>query len=176
MRIRRSQSGTTHTREHQSNQKRSTSFSISARRSSRREVRRPAFPAHPILPRDKIAWHENNALQLRLLTRLAWLGLDIPFLLLPYRPTSDPSAVRTFIRHFHDDAYGLRGDILRQDLRMTEPMVIHDSSLSAKTLGTNCCIRSLLVLPNGAGVVSLAVLSAGTRTSYSRSAREVSSN
>ncbi|KAG5967003.1 hypothetical protein E4U56_001030 [Claviceps arundinis] len=51
-------------------------------------------------------------------------GLDIPFLLLPYRPTSDPSAVRTFIRHFHDDAYGLRGDILRQDLRMTEPMVI----------------------------------------------------
>ncbi|KAG5975524.1 hypothetical protein E4U58_000721 [Claviceps cyperi] len=51
-------------------------------------------------------------------------GLDIPFLLLPYRPTSDPSAVRTFIRHFHDDAYGLRGDILRQDLLMTEPMVI----------------------------------------------------
>ncbi|KAG6029846.1 hypothetical protein E4U41_000248 [Claviceps citrina] len=51
-------------------------------------------------------------------------GLDIPFLLLPYRPTSDPSAVRTFIRHFHDDSYGLKGDALIQDLRMTEPMVI----------------------------------------------------
>ncbi|KAG6009756.1 hypothetical protein E4U21_001505 [Claviceps maximensis] len=51
-------------------------------------------------------------------------GLDIPFLLLPYRPTSDPSAVRTFIRHFHDDSYGLKGEALSQDLRMTEPMVI----------------------------------------------------
>ncbi|QPG95962.1 hypothetical protein C2857_002716 [Epichloe festucae Fl1] len=51
-------------------------------------------------------------------------GLDIPFLLLPYRPTSDPSAVRTFIRHFHDDSYGLRGEALSQELRMTEPMVI----------------------------------------------------
>ncbi|KAG5927914.1 hypothetical protein E4U42_001556 [Claviceps africana] len=51
-------------------------------------------------------------------------GLDIPFFLLPYRPTSDPSAVRTFIRHFHDGSYGLKGETLSQDLRMTEPMVI----------------------------------------------------
>ncbi|KAG6011651.1 hypothetical protein E4U43_008194 [Claviceps pusilla] len=51
-------------------------------------------------------------------------GLDIPFLLLPYRPTSDPSAVRTFVRHFHDDSYGLAGEALSQELRMTEPMVI----------------------------------------------------
>ncbi|KAG5979243.1 hypothetical protein E4U55_005384 [Claviceps digitariae] len=51
-------------------------------------------------------------------------GLDIPFLLLPYRPTSDPSAVRTFIRHFHDDSYSLKGEALSQDLRMTAPMVI----------------------------------------------------
>jgi Domain of unknown function (DUF1708) len=50
-------------------------------------------------------------------------GLDIPFLLLPYRPTSDPSAVRTFMRRFFDDGYGLKGDILAQELRMTEPMV-----------------------------------------------------
>ncbi|KAG8409006.1 hypothetical protein J3458_020010 [Metarhizium acridum] len=51
-------------------------------------------------------------------------GLDIPFLLLPYRPTSDPSAVRTFIRRFFDESYGLKGNILAQELRMTEPMVI----------------------------------------------------
>ncbi|KHN96802.1 uncharacterized protein MAM_05358 [Metarhizium album ARSEF 1941] len=51
-------------------------------------------------------------------------GLDIPFLLLPYRPTSNPSAVRTFIRRFFDDNFALKGDILVQELRMTEPMVI----------------------------------------------------
>lgn len=51
-------------------------------------------------------------------------GLDIPFLLLPFRPTSNPSAVRTFIRHFFDHNYALRGELLLQELRMTEPMVI----------------------------------------------------
>jgi hypothetical protein len=50
-------------------------------------------------------------------------GLDIPFLLLPYRPTSDPSAVRTFIRHYFDESYALKGGALSQELRMTEPMV-----------------------------------------------------
>ncbi|KAI1821029.1 hypothetical protein F4861DRAFT_542369 [Xylaria intraflava] len=52
-------------------------------------------------------------------------ALDLPFLLLPFRPTSDPSAVRTFIRHFFDDEnHGMHGDALSQELRMTEPMVI----------------------------------------------------
>lgn len=49
-------------------------------------------------------------------------ALDHPFLLLPFRPTSDPSAVRTFIRHFFDQ--GMTGDVLSQELRMTEPMVV----------------------------------------------------
>ncbi|CAK7268440.1 hypothetical protein SEPCBS57363_003097 [Sporothrix epigloea] len=51
-------------------------------------------------------------------------ALDIPFLLLPFRPTSDPSAVRTFIRHFFDQTAPLAGENLQQELRMTEPMVI----------------------------------------------------
>ncbi|KAF5519610.1 Morphogenesis-related protein MSB1 [Colletotrichum aenigma] len=51
-------------------------------------------------------------------------ALDHPFLLLPFRPTSDPSAVRTFIRHFFDGNQPLRGEFLSQELRMTEPMVI----------------------------------------------------
>ncbi|KAK3394234.1 hypothetical protein B0H63DRAFT_387495 [Podospora didyma] len=54
-------------------------------------------------------------------------ALDLPFLLLPFRPTSDPSAVRTFVRHFFDGKDGgqlLRGEALFQELRMTEPMVI----------------------------------------------------
>lgn len=51
-------------------------------------------------------------------------ALDIPFLLLPFRPTSDPSAVRTFVRHFFDQNAPLSGELLLQELRMTEPMVI----------------------------------------------------
>ncbi|CAK7274682.1 hypothetical protein SEPCBS119000_006297 [Sporothrix epigloea] len=51
-------------------------------------------------------------------------ALDIPFLLLPFRPTSDPSAVRTFIRHFFDQNAPPAGENLQQELRMTEPMVI----------------------------------------------------
>lgn len=52
-------------------------------------------------------------------------ALDVPFLLLPYRPTSDPSAGRTFIRNFFSaDRERLRGQRLEQELRLTEPMVI----------------------------------------------------
>jgi hypothetical protein len=51
-------------------------------------------------------------------------ALGIPFLLLPFRPTSDPSAVRTFVRRYFQHAAALRGEPLLQELRMTEPMVI----------------------------------------------------
>ncbi|KAI1375422.1 DUF1708-domain-containing protein [Hypoxylon crocopeplum] len=51
-------------------------------------------------------------------------ALDLPFLLLPFRPTSDPSAVRIFVRHFFDGSQSLRGEALAQELRMTAPMVI----------------------------------------------------
>ncbi|EEA19048.1 hypothetical protein TMatcc_010407 [Talaromyces marneffei ATCC 18224] len=54
-------------------------------------------------------------------------GLGIPFLLLPFRPSSDPSAVRTFIRNFFNaeqKGTPLQGDALMQELRLTEPMVL----------------------------------------------------
>ncbi|KAL5615005.1 hypothetical protein BROUX41_005070 [Berkeleyomyces rouxiae] len=51
-------------------------------------------------------------------------ALDLPFFLLPFRPTSNPSAVRTFIRRFFDPAMGLKSENLIQELRMTDPMVI----------------------------------------------------
>lgn len=58
------------------------------------------------------------------LTLLRCQGLDIPFLLLPFRPTSDPSAVRNFVRHFFDhETHNLSGEALAQELRMAEPMV-----------------------------------------------------
>ena len=49
----------------------------------------------------------------------------MPFILLPFRPTSDPSAARTFIRNYFDARKGvqLRGDDLSQELMLTEPTV-----------------------------------------------------
>ncbi|GFP56633.1 hypothetical protein ACSS6W_004873 [Trichoderma asperelloides] len=51
-------------------------------------------------------------------------GLDHPFFLLPFRPTSNPSAVRTFIRNFFSQNPPISGELLLQELRMTDPMVI----------------------------------------------------
>ncbi|KFY87465.1 hypothetical protein V500_06940 [Pseudogymnoascus sp. VKM F-4518 (FW-2643)] len=51
-------------------------------------------------------------------------ALDVPFFLLPFRPTSDPSAARTFIRNYFDGKQALHGDNLLQELRLTEPMVL----------------------------------------------------
>ncbi|KAL7939561.1 hypothetical protein V8C35DRAFT_287001, partial [Trichoderma chlorosporum] len=51
-------------------------------------------------------------------------GLDHPFFLLPFRPTSNPSAVRTFIRNFFSQDPPISGEVLLQELRMAEPMVI----------------------------------------------------
>ncbi|EDN07814.1 morphogenesis protein [Histoplasma capsulatum] len=55
-------------------------------------------------------------------------GLEIPFLLLPFRPSSDPSSARTFIRHYFipppERPAPLRGEHLIQELRLTEPMVL----------------------------------------------------
>ncbi|KAI0799484.1 hypothetical protein GGR55DRAFT_692667 [Xylaria sp. FL0064] len=67
-----------------------------------------------------------NRCTVELKARVMLLGLDLPFLLLPFRPTSNPSAVRTFIRHFFDESHSLHGEALDQELRMTEPMVISD--------------------------------------------------
>lgn len=61
-------------------------------------------------------------------------ALAMPFLLLPFRPASDPSAARTFIRNFFSPTIEkggpLEGETLKQELRLTEPLVrsIRDSS------------------------------------------------
>ncbi|KAJ5396646.1 hypothetical protein N7509_004759 [Penicillium cosmopolitanum] len=55
-------------------------------------------------------------------------ALDVPFLLLPFRPTSDPSAARTFIRNYFNQSFErgapVAGDGLMQELRLYEPMVL----------------------------------------------------
>lgn len=52
-------------------------------------------------------------------------ALDLPFFLLPFRPASDPSAARTFVRNFFSMEKGahLVGERLEQELMLTEPMV-----------------------------------------------------
>jgi hypothetical protein len=53
----------------------------------------------------------------------------MPFILLPFRPTSDTSASRNFVRNFFKAAYEgtrqFRGESLAQELRLTEPLVRH---------------------------------------------------
>ena len=50
----------------------------------------------------------------------------MPFMLLPFRPASDPSAARAFVRSFFSPSAErgtLEGERLMQELRMTEPPV-----------------------------------------------------
>ncbi|CAN9097974.1 hypothetical protein CC77DRAFT_485377 [Alternaria alternata] len=55
-------------------------------------------------------------------------ALDMPFMLLPFRPTSDTSASRNFIRNFFKAAYEntrqYSGEGLAQELRLTEPLTL----------------------------------------------------
>ncbi|KAH7027430.1 uncharacterized protein B0I36DRAFT_247473 [Microdochium trichocladiopsis] len=74
--------------------------------------------------RTSIEPEEAQDLVRRCTSELKARALDHPFLLLPFRPTSDPSAVRTFIRHFFNGDQPLQGEALAQELRMIEPMVI----------------------------------------------------
>lgn len=57
---------------------------------------------------------------------LPTIALDIPFLLLPFRPSSDPSAARTFVRNYflpQTDREALRGTALTNEVKMTDVMV-----------------------------------------------------
>lgn len=73
-------------------------------------------------------------------------ALDMPFLLLPFRPASDPSAARTFIRNFFSMERGieLKGERLEQELMLTEPMVCNISEqlvpISERALCHGCKI------------------------------------
>ncbi|KAF2723302.1 DUF1708-domain-containing protein, partial [Polychaeton citri CBS 116435] len=55
-------------------------------------------------------------------------ALDTPFLLLPFRPDSDASGVRTFIASFFRENMNgssrYRGNGLKQELRLTDPIVL----------------------------------------------------
>ncbi|PMD61832.1 DUF1708-domain-containing protein [Hyaloscypha bicolor E] len=91
----------------------------------------PAIDAAPPKPRWEDAWsrktiepQEVQELLHGCTVELKARALDTPFLILPFRPTSDPSAARTFIRHYFDRSQQLYGEVLAQELRLTDPMVL----------------------------------------------------
>ena len=66
------------------------------------------------------------ALTIAVVTNLP-TAIDMPFILLPFRPTSDTSASRNFVRSFFKAEYEgtrqFRGEGLAQELRLAEPLV-----------------------------------------------------
>ncbi|KAI9698449.1 MAG: hypothetical protein M1836_004030 [Candelina mexicana] len=88
----------------------------------------------PIKPRWEDAWlrkeldpEEIHELLRGCTQEMKSRALDTPFLLLPFRPTSDPGAAKTFVRNFFnataENSGHFRGEHLKQELRLTEPMV-----------------------------------------------------
>lgn len=80
------------------------------------------FQSNHVLPQiPHVHAHSFGSLIIRL------LALDTPFLLLPFRPSSDPSAARTFVRNYFNQSFDqgrpVSGDGLVQELRLNEPMV-----------------------------------------------------
>ncbi|KAI5365975.1 putative meiotically up-regulated protein Msb1/Mug8 [Septoria linicola] len=55
-------------------------------------------------------------------------ALDSPFMLLPFRPNTDPQGARTFIHNFYksnaERGTQYRGDSLKQELRLTDSLVL----------------------------------------------------
>ncbi|KAK2625486.1 hypothetical protein QTJ16_004798 [Diplocarpon rosae] len=91
----------------------------------------PPLDDAPAKPRWEDAWtrtsvdpEEVQELLRGCTVELKSRALDTPFLLLPFRPTSDPSAARSFVRNFFDRSQPLHGEMLAQELRLTEPMVL----------------------------------------------------
>ncbi|KAL2063786.1 hypothetical protein VTL71DRAFT_5591 [Oculimacula yallundae] len=92
-------------------------------------AQQPAENELPPKPRWEDAWtrtsvdpEEVQELLRGCTLELKSRALDMPFLLLPFRPTSDPSAARSFVRNFFER--GLYGEMLAHELRLTEPMVL----------------------------------------------------
>ncbi|EGE03725.1 morphogenesis protein [Trichophyton equinum CBS 127.97] len=105
---------------------------------SKKSGRLNGLPLEPEKPTWTDAWLRTEVepeevvdLLLGCTSELKDRALDIPFLLLPFRPTSDPSAAKSFIRNFFspppermDRPGPLQGSQLAQELRLSEPMVL----------------------------------------------------
>ncbi|KAF2459978.1 hypothetical protein BDY21DRAFT_281088 [Lineolata rhizophorae] len=94
-----------------------------------------AEPAPPPKPRWEDSWSrksvppEEIAELVHVCTQeMKSRALDMPLLLLPFRPDSDPTSARHFIRSYfkslYEGGWQHRGEALHQELRLTEPIVL----------------------------------------------------
>ncbi|KAF2437433.1 hypothetical protein P171DRAFT_459206 [Karstenula rhodostoma CBS 690.94] len=92
-------------------------------------------PAAPPKPRWEESWTRKEVAPdeiqelIHMCTQeLKSRALDIPFLLLPFRPTSEPSAARNFVRNFfradYEGSRQFTGVGLAQELRIAEPLTL----------------------------------------------------
>ncbi|KAK7183487.1 hypothetical protein DPSP01_008507 [Paraphaeosphaeria sporulosa] len=92
-------------------------------------------PAAPPKPRWEESWtrkevapDEIQELIHKCTQELKSRALDIPFLLLPFRPASEPSAARNFVRNFfranYEGSRQFTGEGLAQELRLAEPLTL----------------------------------------------------
>ncbi|GAB1208874.1 hypothetical protein APSETT445_007639 [Aspergillus pseudonomiae] len=80
---------------------------------------------------------------------LSSTGLQTPFLLLPFRPASDASAARTFIRNYFNQAQAKgsppKGDALAQELRLTDPILARDAFSTFIPISVDSDARSKII-------------------------------
>ncbi|KAL4897704.1 hypothetical protein BDV59DRAFT_48847 [Aspergillus ambiguus] len=78
--------------------------------------------------RSEVAPEEVHELLRGCTQELKARALHTPFLLLPFRPSSDASAARTFVRNYFNQSVERgsppSGDALSQELRLTDPLVL----------------------------------------------------
>ncbi|KAJ4990243.1 hypothetical protein SVAN01_04334 [Stagonosporopsis vannaccii] len=78
--------------------------------------------------RDDVAPEEIQELVHVCTEEMKSRAIDMPFILLPFRPTSDTSASRNFVRNFFKAQYEgtrqFRGGSLVQELRLAEPLTL----------------------------------------------------
>ncbi|KAL4810167.1 hypothetical protein BDV18DRAFT_130417 [Aspergillus unguis] len=106
--------------------------SSSVKKSSKAPATQDAGPAKPTWTdawqRTEVAPEEVHELLRACTQELKVKALQTPFMLLPFRPSSDTSAARTFIRNYFSQSLKrgspFAGDELVQELRLTDPMVL----------------------------------------------------
>ncbi|THC98022.1 hypothetical protein EYZ11_002524 [Aspergillus tanneri] len=106
--------------------------SNSSKKAAQRQVVEDAGPAKPTWTdawqRTEVAPEEVQDLLRGCTQELKSRALQTPFLLLPFRPSSDSSAARSFIRNYFNQSVErgspLNGDALSQELRLSDPTVL----------------------------------------------------
>ncbi|KAF2682852.1 hypothetical protein K458DRAFT_56361 [Lentithecium fluviatile CBS 122367] len=104
-------------------------------RAGSKAARHDEQPAAPPKPRWEDAWSRKDVAPdeiqelIHVCTQeMKSRALGMPFLLLPFRPSSDPSAARNFIRNFFRSSYEgsmqYTGTGLSQELRLAEPLTL----------------------------------------------------